>query len=267
MKGSRCEAADTAGKILKNLRVGVAVGRNQPEVFVFMPNRILRDWTASDRIDQLSPGAEVFFTRVIMKADDFGLYYGNPKLLNSALFPLKDYDNGKVSLWLTECIRAGIIRKYTVDGKDYIQIPGFDQRLRLMKSKFPAPPENVEFHAPSNDGQLSDERPLETKRNEVETETKQNAAIADVLPFESDQFAYAWNEWLSYKKEKKQKLTQKTKEMQLRTLGARPESEAIGMIGQSIQNGWTGLFEFKNKDNGKTITAQGTVERLNGYRK
>lgn len=145
-----------------------------------MPNRILRDWTASDRIDQLSQGAEVFFTRVIMKADDFGLYYGNPKLLNSALFPLRDYENKQVSAWLSECIKAGIIRKYTVDGKDYIQIQGFDQRLRLMKSKFPAPPENAEFHEPSNDCQLSDERPLETKRNEDETETETNPAIADV---------------------------------------------------------------------------------------
>lgn len=232
-----------------------------------MPNRILRDWTASDRIDQLSQGAEVFFTRVIMKADDFGLYYGNPKLLNSALFPLRDYENGKVSLWLTECIKAGIIRKYTVDGKDYIQIPGFDQRLRLMKSKFPPPPENAEFHAPSNDGQLSDERPLETKRNEVETETKQNHAIAEVLPFESEQFSFAWNEWKEYRKQNRKTLTQKTIEMQLRKLGGVPESEAIGMIGQSIQNGWAGLFEFKDKQNGKTITAQRTVERLNGYRK
>lgn len=147
-----------------------------------MPNRVLRDWTASDKIDQLSPGAEVFFTRLIMKADDYGLYYGNPKLLNSALFPLRDYDNGKVSLWLTECVKAGIIQKYTVDGKDYIHILGFDQRLRLMKSKFPAPPETAKFTAPSNDGQMTDNGRPETKRNEteVETETESEGACAQV---------------------------------------------------------------------------------------
>ncbi len=136
-----------------------------------MPNRVLRDWTASDRIDRLSMEAEVFFTRLIMKADDFGLYYGNPKLLNSALFPLKDFENSKVSKWLAECVNSGIVRKYSVDGKDYIQIPGFDQRLRIMKSKFPAPPETAEFVEPSNDGQLTDKRPPET---ETETETKRN---------------------------------------------------------------------------------------------
>lgn len=147
-----------------------------------MPNRILRDWTASDKIDRLSQGAEVFFTRLIMKADDFGLYYGNPKLLNSALFPLRDFENKQVFTWLMECVKAGIIRKYSVDEKDYIQILGFDQRLRLMKSKFPSPPENAEFNEPSNDCQVSDKRPLETKRNEVETEveTETNSAIAEV---------------------------------------------------------------------------------------
>ena len=65
-----------------------------------MPNRVLRDWTASEKMDKLSQGAEVFFTRLIMKADDYGLYYGNPKLLNSALFPLREYDNSQVLKWL-----------------------------------------------------------------------------------------------------------------------------------------------------------------------
>jgi len=115
-----------------------------------------------------------------MKADDYGLYYGNPKLLNSALFPLRDYDNGKVSLWLTECVRAGVIQKYTVDGKDYIHILGFDQRLRLMKSKFPAPPETDKFTEPSNDGQVTDNGRRETKRNETEVETESEGAVAQV---------------------------------------------------------------------------------------
>jgi len=109
----------------------------------------------------------------------------------------------------------------------------------------------------------SNARREEEKREEKK---KGEESTVEILPFESDQFAFAWNEWVEYRKEKKQKLTQKTKEMQLRTLGARPESEAIGMIGQSIQNGWTGLFEFKNKQNGKSITAEGTRDRLNSYR-
>jgi len=70
--------------------------------------------------------------------------------------------------------------------------------------------------------------------------------ILDELPF-GDDFRKAWDEWIKYKKEKRQKLTPKTKEMQLRTLGAKTEREAIGMIAQSITNGWTGLFELKTQ--------------------
>lgn len=128
-----------------------------------MPNRVLRDWTASDKIDSLSQGAEVFFTRLIMKADDFGFYHGGAKILNSTLFPLKDYENKEVAGWLAECVAVGIIFKYSVDGKDYVQIIDFDQRLRQMKSKFPPPSVNCQ----SDDGQLSVNGRLETKRNET----------------------------------------------------------------------------------------------------
>lgn len=220
-----------------------------------MPNRILRDWTASDKVDQLSPGAEVFFTRLIMKADDYGLYYGNPKLLNSALFPLKDYDNSKVLGWLNECVRSGIIRKYSVDGKDYIHILGFDQRLRLMKSKFPEPPKFDEFHTPSNDSQVTDNGRPETKRNEVETEVEEETetkAPLRALPniFFGEDVQAAWIEWEQYRKEKKQKLTPSTAKKQMEFLGGRAGPEAIAIINQSITNGWTGLFELKTNNNG-----------------
>lgn len=107
----------------------------------------------------------------------------------------------------------------------------------------------------------------QSKVKETKEKKRKKKEITYVLPYQSEQFAFAWSEWVEYKKEKKQTLTQKTAEMQLRTLGARPESEAIGMIGQSIQNGWTGLFEFKDKQNGKSFTAQGTLDRLNSYGK
>jgi hypothetical protein len=233
-----------------------------------MPNRVLRDWTASDKVDQISQGAEVFFTRLIMKADDFGLYYGNPKLLNSALFPLKDYENAQVLKWLNECCKAGLIHKYSVDKKDYIQILGFDQRLRLMKSKFPDPSKSDEFNEPSNDGHLSDNGRLETKRNETESEeeTETKPPLRAVVPdiFFGEDVQKAWCEWEQYRKEKKQKLTPSTAKKQMAFLGGRAGPEAIAIINQSILNGWTGLFELKqNGKSGKQTTDKRT-EHLTG---
>lgn len=130
-----------------------------------MPNRVLRDWTTSETIDTLSLGAEVFFTRLIMKADDYGNYTANLKLLRSALFPLKNYEDCQVEIWLNECAKAKVILIYCSEGKSYIHIPNFGQRLRAMKSQYPD-------YVSTNDRQLTVNGRLETKRNETEKETE-----------------------------------------------------------------------------------------------
>lgn len=129
---------------------------------LFMPNRVLRDWTTSEAIDTLSVHAEVFFTRLIMKADDYGNYTANPKLLKAALFPLRDVSAHEIDNWITECITCGIIKKYSVEGKDYLNIPNFGQRLRAMKSHYPDLSQSSGSHTTVNSR-------LETKRKEVET--------------------------------------------------------------------------------------------------
>lgn len=133
-----------------------------------MANRILRDWTQSENIDLLSDKAEVFFTRLIMKADDYGCYYGNPKLLKSHLYPLKNVSEATISNLIKECVKANLILFYNVDNKDYIKIINFGQRLRTMNSKFPQPTENqLDDKNDSNTLSNDSNKPLEV---EVEVE-------------------------------------------------------------------------------------------------
>lgn len=142
-----------------------------------MANRVLRDWTASEGIDRISPEAEVFFTRLIMKADDYGSFYGNSKLIRAALFPLKEYKDSTISKWVDECIWAKLIFAYTVEGKEYLRIENFGQRLRNMRSTFPQPdsnPQTIRRESPPE---------TETKRNESEEETEtETKAVADETP-------------------------------------------------------------------------------------
>ena len=131
-----------------------------------MANRILRDWTCSETVNELSESAEIFFTRLIMKADDFGRFYGSSKLLKAQLFPLKDYMFKQVESWRDECVNSGILKMYLHDEKEFLEIVDFNQRLRLMKSKFPEPTAycgQMTVNCQSNDG---------LKRNEVETENE-----------------------------------------------------------------------------------------------
>lgn len=104
-----------------------------------MPTRILRDWTDSEPIESISWQDEVFFTRLIMKVDDFGRFSANPKLLNSLIFPLKtgirDSDIFRI---LSNLQRADLIAVYEVEGKNYLQIKKFGNKPRAKESKYPA---------------------------------------------------------------------------------------------------------------------------------
>jgi len=107
-----------------------------------MPQRILREGILdSEKINELSWGAEVLYRRLMSVADDFGKYDGRLMMIRANCYPLKlhivgDSDIGK---WLQECCTSGLIRRYEVDGKPYIMIINFNQRLRSMKSKYPDP--------------------------------------------------------------------------------------------------------------------------------
>lgn len=115
---------------------------------------MLRDWTDSEKMNKLSVGAERFFVRLIMKADDFGRYYADPCLLRSFLYPriVEKVKEADISKFLNECQKNDVLSVYEVDAKLYLQINEFGQRLRIMKSKFPLP-------SARNDGHLSDTCP------------------------------------------------------------------------------------------------------------
>ncbi|HMJ64334.1 MAG TPA: hypothetical protein VK615_03195 [Candidatus Binatia bacterium] len=129
-----------------------------------MPNRLIRaGLVESEAVNTLSCEAERFFSRLLLKADDYGRYHAHPQLLKAHLFPLKpEITIGDISGWLAECEKADVVWCYDVDEKRYVCIPKFRQRLRLRNpSKFPDPPWptdacHVPNARPTNDGQTPD---------------------------------------------------------------------------------------------------------------
>jgi hypothetical protein len=99
--------------------------------------RLIRDWTDSKNIHKLSAEGERFFTRLIMKADDFGRYYGDWRLLRAYLFPLHKLREEKINAWMKECVDADLIFIYEADGKQYLEIKMFGQKLKVRRSKYP----------------------------------------------------------------------------------------------------------------------------------
>lgn len=115
-----------------------------------MPNRILREGLLeSPAIDALDAGAERFFVRLMLRADDFGRYHANPAMLANMLFPLRrDVEPQMVADWLNQCQQAKLLRVYQVDGRQCLEIAKFGGKPRAQHSKFPQPPDVCEqMHA------------------------------------------------------------------------------------------------------------------------
>jgi hypothetical protein len=140
-----------------------------------MPNRILRDYTDSYRFDGLSSEAECLFIRLIMKADDFGNFHGDDRIVSALCFPLGS--NMPTAERLSELEDRGIIKFYVNKGRKYLTIINFGQRLRSHTRKFPDPMTadggHVADNSPSSD---SNPRP-EEKRREVEVEENRNELL------------------------------------------------------------------------------------------
>lgn len=106
-----------------------------------MPNRILKESIcSSDSIDELTWFEEVFFYRLIVNCDDFGRFDGRVAIIKANLFPLKNVTNAQVEQALNKLVTAGIVCRYTVNGKPYLQLLAWEnhQTVRNQKSKYPS---------------------------------------------------------------------------------------------------------------------------------
>ena len=110
-----------------------------------MPNRILKESICtSEDIAKLSQGAEILFYRLIVKADDYGVYLANPAIIRGSCFPLisDDVKLDQVKEWLSELSDAGLIALYSAnDGRKYLWFTKWErhQQIRAKKPKYPLP--------------------------------------------------------------------------------------------------------------------------------
>ena len=68
-------------------------------------------------------------------------------------------------------------------------------------------------------------------------------AISIPLPFPSETFSEAWEQWVQYRKEKKKPLTDLAIKLQFKDLIAWGEEQSIMAIHNAIKSGWQGLFK------------------------
>ena len=108
-----------------------------------MPSRILKDSILTDKaFNSLTLTEESIYHRLLVSADDYGVFYADPILLLRILYPRKtDVTEEAIREGLDHMEEAGIILRYTAEGEDYLKICSWEnnQRLRNSRHKFPVP--------------------------------------------------------------------------------------------------------------------------------
>lgn len=155
-----------------------------------MPIRMIRDWTDSSTLDQVSAEGERLFTRLIMKADDYGRFHADPRLVRALCFPLSEAIKADhVRKWLDELHRNGLLVMYEADGKELLSIVNFGQRLKSSRAKFhQLPGESGDWKPTSgNFRELPGTSGLNRTRREEEHEEKKKAlprpSLCEIVEF------------------------------------------------------------------------------------
>ena len=105
-----------------------------------MPSRIIREGiTTSEPLSFVGFEAETLFYRLLVTADDFGLFDGRPVIVRARCMPLRDVTAAQVGGWLRELAEHSLIVLYEAEGRPYVAIPKFKQRTRNAAPKYPLP--------------------------------------------------------------------------------------------------------------------------------
>ena len=195
-----------------------------------MPNRIIKESICtSEDIAGLSMGAEILFYHLMVKVDDFGVYFGNEQIIKNTCFPLKSSEIKvkQVESWLNELVKAGLLFAYVAeDGKKYVQFTKWakHQQIRAKKSKYPL------FDSTCNqliaDDSNSCRNPIQSNPNPIQSESAQSADEIESC------FLALWD--LYPKKEGKSSVSKKAK-IELHKAGFDVVSSAIENYKAKIQ--------------------------------
>ena len=195
-----------------------------------MPNRIIKESICtSEDIAGLSMGAEILFYHLMVKVDDFGVYFGNEQIIKNTCFPLKSSEIKvkQVESWLNELVKAGLLFAYVAeDGKKYVQFTKWSkhQQIRAKKSKYPLFDSTCN-QLISDDGN-SCRNTIQSNPNPIQSESAQSADEIESC------FLALWD--LYPKKEGKSSVSKKAK-IELHKAGFDVVSSAIENYKAKIQ--------------------------------
>lgn len=159
-----------------------------------MPSRIIREGIlTSERVNSLSPNAELFYRRLMSVVDDYGRFSANLTLLRASCYPLKldSVKEDSIKKHLAECVGAGLIVLFTVADKTFLELQDFRQQVRAKESKYPSPDGGVLITCKADAKQVISDVHLDVVEDVVD---KNNTSAHADMP---DRFPEFWAMWPS----------------------------------------------------------------------
>lgn len=248
-----------------------------------MPNRILKETICtSEEIDALSADLEVFFYRLMVVCDDYGLMDARPAILKARCYPLKSIDINCIKGFLDGLSRVGLIVTYEVDGRPYLSIVNWKkhQQIRAHKAKYPAPDDvlkssDINGYQQKSDAPVIQSNPIQSNPDVIQYTQEPDAPKAVRFDAKGELIAMGVSEtvaedFLKLRKGKRAPLTPTALD------GISDEAKKAGLsmdaaLRESCARGWQGFkAEWVAKNggsNGKNGSSGGvrdTIAKLTG---
>jgi len=215
-----------------------------------MPNRYIRESAIeSEPVNALSWQGEVFYRRLLNRADDFGRFTANHALLRASLFPLQldKVSDKDVARLLTEAEERGLLATYGVDGKRFLVIAKWEQG-RAKESRYPQPPEDVCERMKTyvyTCKHTSTNVPDSDTDSDTDSDNPWALAFGLELPesLRTSQCLQALKDWLAYKTERRQGYKKSGLKAALSKWANEFTSATFpAAVENSMANNWQGIF-------------------------
>ena len=202
----------------------------------------------NDLLAECNPLARILFCGLWCEADREGRLEDRPKRIKADCLP---YDDCDCDALLNELAQRGFIVRYVVNGAGYIAIPEFvkHQNPHCKESASTIPPP-VEHSTSTVQAEELPERAGLIPDSPIPLTDPPKGGKPPALTLPDWLPESAWADWHSFRNQRKG-WTRKARELSLATLTklrARGH-DPTAVIEQSIERGWTGLFELKNTVN------------------
>jgi hypothetical protein len=126
-------------------------------------------WT-SEQVMECSPITRLMFIGVWNFADDAGRMPLSVKAIKAQVFPSDDVTSETIRGMIDELSSNGLIKIYSIDGKEYLQVTGWHHQKidKPQKPKYPAPPPESENNSTNDRRTVAPERKKEGSREKEE---------------------------------------------------------------------------------------------------